>query len=117
VVAFCDDADRLDIDVRLNGPSYVGESWDGVLESDLDWQEGSNALVVDGASAPFVSEPYADTLREPAVHRAMLDDCANGHRLGRSLYLRPRDDASSLCSGCHPQAPGAEAHGGGGEPV
>ncbi len=112
VVGFCDDEERLDIDVRLNGRSHVVELWDGVFEIDLDWQEGANVLVVDGTSVSFVSDPYAETLREPTVHQAMLDNCANCHRLGRSLDLSLREQANSLCSGCHAGHPGPEAHGG-----
>ncbi len=112
VVGFCDDADRLDVDVRLNGRSHVVELWDGVFEIDLDWQEGRNVLVVDGTSVSFVSDPYAETLREPAVHQAMLDNCANCHRLGRSLDLSLRDQANSLCLRCHRKGPEPGAHGG-----
>jgi len=111
IVGFCDDPGAAEVTLTLNGKPHRVELWDGVFATDLDWAEGANELRIDKQTLRFTADPYAETVKQPTVHQAMLDNCANCHVLGaeRSLALGGAPDA--LCRGCHGAVAAAVAHG------
>ncbi|MDF1552049.1 MAG: cytochrome c3 family protein [Deferrisomatales bacterium] len=113
IVGFCDDPGTAEVEITLNGATHRVELWDGVFDLDLDWAEGPNELRFGTQTIHFTSDPYAETLRKPAVHQAMLDNCANCHVLGAERSLSLIGAAAELCRGCHAEVAAAVVHGAG----
>lgn len=101
VVGFTSDPNRRDIELTLNGKAHRVKLWDGVFDIDLDWAKGDNTLDVAGQQVKFRYDPYAETLRSPSVHGAMLQNCGNCHVLGPERDLALKDQTDRLCLGCH----------------
>ncbi len=101
VVGFTKDPGRRDVDVTLNGKTHRVRLWDGVFDIDLDWAKGDNTLQIADQEIKFRYDPYAETLREPSVHGAMLQNCGNCHLLGPDRDLALKDQTDALCLGCH----------------
>jgi len=111
VIGYCDERDKTEVEVILNGKGHKVELWDGVFDLDLDWAEGANKIAVGDQAVSLVYDAYAEAPRVPVVHQAMVDNCGNCHRLGAERSLDLRGKADSLCRGCHGKRLGTFAHG------
>jgi predicted CXXCH cytochrome family protein len=101
IIGFCDDPGKETILLKINNHEETVDLWDGIFEFDSDWIEGDNTITAGDAKVTFVMDEYAEKPREPAVHAAMMMNCANCHKLGVELDLKLRMKVNKLCGGCH----------------